>query len=101
MLRNERFNHELVKYIKHSDDVNGYLVNKRTFDTLLIGAELRKIHERIRLQIKNKRRNGLTAMLRSYLYEMMPESEEQRQYFKSFEVTLKARYPFKLSTVVR
>ena len=100
-LKDEDLNSRLLEYMKESDNVAAQLVNKSTFNKYLMGSELKRVHESLRLKLKNQRRNGLRSMVASHLYDLMPETAEQRRWFPKITITLDSTYAFSFNTQMR
>ena len=63
-------------------------VKKTTLSKRLISSELKSVHEALRLKIKDHYHNGLNSMLRTALYDLMPETKDAKKCLPSINIKL-------------
>ena len=100
-LKDEAKTTELQEYLEESDELACRLINKSSFNKMLIEPELKKMHESLRLKLNNQRNNGIQSILRSHLYELMPETQEQLAWFPILTISLDSSYSVKFYAKLR
>ena len=100
-LRDRSINDQLLSFAQQADGLSLELGCKSIFNGMQMELELKRLHEVIKVKLKNQKYNGMQAILSSYLYELMPDTEEQRRLLPSINISLDLSTSFRLHYITR
>ena len=68
----------MIKFLEEGEELAKELVPRRQLKGLFLESVLRSLQEVLTMKLQSIKQNGMTCMLLSHLYELMPETLEQQ-----------------------
>ena len=77
MLKDDLTAFKFCLFAKSCEDLGRVLGTKYDYKFCSVGNQIKKVHEKLRKKLRHYKTDGLQVMMASYLYELLPELQEQ------------------------
>ena len=88
------FEQRIINFIKECDNISQQLGTKAMLNRKILSHELKKIHECLRIKIKDTKKNQIQHKMASKFYEMMPVTKDQQKLLPQIKITFRQSSSF-------